>query len=368
MAALFLALAALTLLSDALGLDLSLAARFYRPGEGWFLAEEEPWRRLYLYGTLPGLFLMLGALGVFSLSLVSLRWTPFRRHALVALLTVVLGGGVLVNGLLKPYWGRPRPSQTVEFGGEWAYRPVFSPGTPGKGQSFPCGHCTMGYVFTALFFLRRRAPRLALAGGAFGLFYGTLVGAARVVQGAHYPTDVLWSLGTVALTAMALDAALVREGKSGAPHPRATRSAVLVFSVAAALVVAFFLTRRPFYETVQMDVDLPHAATTLRVRADADLSLARTLQARDGKVRILFTSQGFALPWSTFSASVTTAYPDGETLEYHIAPRWKGYFSEIENQVRVFVPEETGKRLRVEIPKTGARTGHKDSSMVKVAP
>jgi membrane-associated PAP2 superfamily phosphatase len=37
-----------------------------------------------------------------------------------------------------------------------------------------------------------------------GLVYGSLVGCARVVQGAHFASDVLWALGIVYFTALAM--------------------------------------------------------------------------------------------------------------------------------------------------------------------
>jgi membrane-associated PAP2 superfamily phosphatase len=38
---------------------------------------------------------------------------------------------------------------------------------------------------------------------ALGLGYGSLVGLARMLQGAHFLSDVLWALGFVYLTALA---------------------------------------------------------------------------------------------------------------------------------------------------------------------
>jgi membrane-associated PAP2 superfamily phosphatase len=77
------------------------------------------------------------------------------------------------------------------------------------GGSFASGHAAMGfYLLVPYFLLRRRAPARAAALLVVGLAFGTLVGLARMVQGAHFPSDVLWALGFVYLTALALFYAL----------------------------------------------------------------------------------------------------------------------------------------------------------------
>ena len=37
--------------------------------------------------------------------------------------SIVLGPGIIVNGIFKSLWGRARPSQIVEFGGDKIYTP-----------------------------------------------------------------------------------------------------------------------------------------------------------------------------------------------------------------------------------------------------
>lgn len=68
----------------------------------------------------------------------------------------------------------------------------------------------MGYVLVAgvcLVSPRRPAWRRGLAlGGA--LTYGSLVGFARIVHGAHFVSDVLWSGGLMCFTVAALHALL----------------------------------------------------------------------------------------------------------------------------------------------------------------
>lgn len=88
----------------------------------------------------------------------------------------------------------------------------------------------MGYVLVAGVWLvsQRRSPwwRGLALGGA--LLYGSLVGVARIVHGAHFVSDVLWSGGLMCFTVALLHAVLpVRsppevEAHSAAHPPTAT--------------------------------------------------------------------------------------------------------------------------------------------------
>jgi lipid A 4'-phosphatase len=195
-------------------IDLAVSARFYNPAapHPWFLGATPPWIWLYHYGECPAILMAVGAALV---CLGSLRWpalVAYRRNCLVLVLAVTLGPGVLVNGLVKPLWGRPRPRQVVQFGGSQPYRPWWQPGGPGAGNSLPSGHASMGYVLVAGAMLIpcrcRFWPRgLALAGA---LTYGTLLGMARIVQGGHFVSDVAWSGGLMCVMVIGLQEMLNR--------------------------------------------------------------------------------------------------------------------------------------------------------------
>jgi membrane-associated PAP2 superfamily phosphatase len=192
-----------TALIAATGLDLTLEGHFYRPGLGWAGREGQPWRFLYDYGRLPGYLLGAGGGILFGASYISPAARAWRKQALFLVLLLALGPGLLVNTVFKEHWGRPRPSHLQVFGGveQKAYHQVWERGVSGTGKSFPSGHAAAAFYLVAPYFvLRRRFPGYARLALAFGLCYGLIMGVARMAQGGHFPSDVLWAGGIVYLT------------------------------------------------------------------------------------------------------------------------------------------------------------------------
>jgi len=202
----------LSLLFHLTDLDLTLLANFHDPQQGWRLANQFPWSQLYDYGTIPATVLASSALLTLLSSLVTRRTVPFRKQALFLVLLMTIGPGLLVNVVFKDHWGRPRPREIQQFAGAERFLPVWSKGIDGNGYSFPSGHASMGFYLMAPFFvLRRSRPAMAKLALGGGLGAGILIGLARMVQGGHFASDVLWSGGFVYLSGMTLYHLLLKE-------------------------------------------------------------------------------------------------------------------------------------------------------------
>jgi len=120
-------------------------------------------------------------------------------------LLLLLGPGLLVNGLLKPNWSRPRPNAVDLFGGEKPFLPVGQLGDGRNDWSFPCGlAASLFYLMWPAFIFYRRRPYWAACFLLLGLAYGTLMGITRIVAGGHFPSDILWAGGIVYFTALLL--------------------------------------------------------------------------------------------------------------------------------------------------------------------
>lgn len=193
-----------TVLIAATGTDLRVSAWFHRP-DGWPVGDRFPWHQFYRWGYYPAYIIGLGALGLLVTSFFKPALARFRRHAAYLVVLLLLGPGLLVNTVFKDHWGRPRPRQVVQFGGTMAFHPPWEPGEAGKGKSFPTGHGGAAfYLAMPYFVLRRRRPRAATLVFASGILYGCLMGIARIAQGGHFVSDILWAWGVVHLTAVTL--------------------------------------------------------------------------------------------------------------------------------------------------------------------
>lgn len=186
----------LTALFDHMGWDLGWTGHFYVPGGpygGWPHGHEQPWWFLYEYGEIPALGLAVGALILWCLTRAGRIRQACAKPCLVIILTVVLGPGVIVNGILKTYWGRPRPVDVSTFGGTMEYRKVGEPRFGKEGKSFPCGHCSMAFAIASASAFYPLHPVLSVVALVGGISYGVVMGVARMAQGGHFPTDVMWS-------------------------------------------------------------------------------------------------------------------------------------------------------------------------------
>jgi lipid A 4'-phosphatase len=206
----FLAVATLIFrLTDA---DVSLARLFFDDSDkawGWHRGDQAFWVWLYNYGIYPAWILGAGGLVVWLLAFFWKKIQPIRDEGLFLALMLLLGPGVLVNGISKPYCGRPRPHLTIPFNGKLDFLPVFSLGAnlSGDCNSFPSGHASTGfYLMAPAFFFYRRRNGWAVAFLFLGLFAGCLMGIARMAAGAHFASDVIWAGGFVYFTGLILAA------------------------------------------------------------------------------------------------------------------------------------------------------------------
>ena len=207
-------LAAATVLFWRTDLDLAMVRPFFATEAAsrslevrWPLMAAQPWKALYDWGVYPAWILGCGGMAVWIVSFFWARLERWRDPGLFYALLLIVGPGILVNVLCKPYWSRPRPHATKPFGGEREFLPVWQRGHGEEDSSFPSGHAATGfYLMAPAFVCYRRRPWTAAAFLLLGLVGGGVIGLARMVAGGHFPSDVLWSGGIVYFTALALAA------------------------------------------------------------------------------------------------------------------------------------------------------------------
>lgn len=119
------------------------------------------------------------------------RWRNARiRVETVLVATLIVGPGLIVNAILKAYWGRPRPWMTEDFGGWLPFVEA------GRRTGFCQSNCSFvsgegagaGWLMCiALLLAIQRHDRLA---GLFAVASVVMAGL-RVAFGAHYLSDAI---------------------------------------------------------------------------------------------------------------------------------------------------------------------------------
>jgi lipid A 4'-phosphatase len=186
------------------GADLAVSAPFCMEGK-WSIGYLFPWQALYRLERIPAVVLALFGLAAWAASFFRRDRRHWRRSGVFLVLLLALGPGLLVNTAFKEHWGRPRPRDIVQFGGEKQFLQPWQRGEVGNGSSFPSGHASVAFYMTAPFFIYRRSnKRLARIWLMGGLTFGVFMSIARITQGGHFLSDTLWSWGMIHLTAMML--------------------------------------------------------------------------------------------------------------------------------------------------------------------
>ncbi len=175
--------------------DLQVARYFTRQdvkdalAQGHFLLEALRWLNFQI--TVVLLSLAAGAVA-FKIMRPRMKMILSARVSLFLILVFALGPGLLVNGLLKALWARPRPRMLVEFGGVHDFMAWWDPtGTCIKNCSFVSGEASAAFAALALAALVPSPLRYTAIGTA--LLYGACVSFIRVAVGAHFLSDVLFA-------------------------------------------------------------------------------------------------------------------------------------------------------------------------------
>lgn len=108
---------------------------------------------------------------------------------LYVFLFLSIAPGLIVNFTLKENWGRARPAQIVQFGGDKEFTPAFIRSNQG-GYSFSCGHNAAAFSLVGFALLARKRRRFWIY---LTIVYGILVSIARMAAGGHFLSDVITS-------------------------------------------------------------------------------------------------------------------------------------------------------------------------------
>lgn len=190
--------------------DVMFSERYYSAANG-FMGQHTAWV-LWVNRYVPGMGYSLLGLGALFLLLLPLlkrfvqrqvAWTFLQRTVVTVILASTLASGLIVHAGLKGLVGRPRPVDTVLFGGTQPFVAVFERGSnAADNRSFPSGHATTGFLLMAFGVLCQ--PRWRMRWLLIGAVAGSVVGLARIMQGMHYLGDVVFAFHVVWLSCEAV--------------------------------------------------------------------------------------------------------------------------------------------------------------------
>ena len=192
-------------------LDLRVASAFYEDAKG-FTNHDLPVVTVIYHGInwlARGAFLALacGLAGSLALqiygkfrrvqtwplrSLHPTRPLRLRQAMACALLSLVIGPGLMINLVLKENIGRARPAQVEAFGGSRRFSPALQQAHEcERNCAFVSGHAAVGFWFATGYVISRRRHRAWLVAGAIA---GFAVGLIRIAAGGHWFSDIAFAM------------------------------------------------------------------------------------------------------------------------------------------------------------------------------
>ena len=174
-------------------IDIYISGLFYGKDEKFLLQSYYPITRLVREFILPATILYLLLFPGLSLFLplkkIYFNFNLKRKEVLFIFLTFLFNLLIVVNVVLKNTWGRARPNDILQLGGNEGFTPWFQISDSCiKNCSFVSGDASVGFSIITLFFITKKNMYLWLS-----LFFGILFGTIRVLEGGHFVSDVLVS-------------------------------------------------------------------------------------------------------------------------------------------------------------------------------
>ena len=94
---------------------------------------------------------------------------------------------IFVNLILKNLWGRVRPGDLLQFGGEHVFTPWYEySNSCDTNCSFVSGDASVGFSIIILYFITKKVIFVYLS-----IAFGLLLGFVRIIAGGHFLSDII---------------------------------------------------------------------------------------------------------------------------------------------------------------------------------
>ncbi len=203
-------------------IDLQAAALFYDSEEGFTARNDvvlQGIRQLGLWvtvTTVAGLALIPMIKWLRPQSLSWFHWRPW----LFVSSAFAIGPWLVTDRILKSYWGRARPIQTMEFGGDYEFSRAWDIADQcQRNCSFVSGEAAASFMMLAFAFVvppqwRRQVILAALT-------WTVLISVIRMAFGGHYLSDIVVAWGLMLILMFLLQRLLLLSGATVQPRPTA---------------------------------------------------------------------------------------------------------------------------------------------------
>jgi lipid A 4'-phosphatase len=176
------------------GLDIYISGLFYKGGENFILQGFDFLSILIRSFFLKILVIYLVILPPLSMLLpIKIIFFNFKfkfKEIIFIFFTISFNLVLMVNILLKDMWGRARPNDILELGGENVFTPWYNFSQECfKNCSFVSGDAAVGFSIIIFYFITKKKIFFWLA-----LFLGGILSITRILEGGHFFSDV-WFAG-----------------------------------------------------------------------------------------------------------------------------------------------------------------------------
>tara|TARA_B100001769_G_scaffold197848_1_gene158006 strand:+ start:329 stop:1477 length:1149 start_codon:yes stop_codon:yes gene_type:complete len=328
-----------SLTSNLLGWDLKFQDLFWNDLDSTWNGKTNPLSKwLYYYGIIPALALSFSGLFILLLGYFIKRLAAYRKIALYLFLTLAIGNGLVVNGLFKEFWGRPRPAQIIDYNSTQSFEPSLCIDSNSTGKSFPCGHATMGFYFLALGLLfKAGSKRNAIF--AFALVFGLAIGIARSSMGGHFITDTAWAAIMMWIVIkglyfkIGLNQKILFTEEAPKSKKEARRRRVIKYSLIPLvfIFIGVVLIASPRDKSHNISLELPKTE-----HLDLNLQLKGTLKIVTNAESFSINTHavGFGFPKTRLIVEAKILNDQAAELKHKIL----GFFSELNAETTLFLP------------------------------
>ena len=343
-----LILAISTIFISVTDFDIDVSRIFYDiEKDSWLLGKHPLIHFSYVYGPAISVIISIWALFQWLVSYGLPKQMQKRAVALYIILCIVVGPVILVNGIAKETWKRPRPRDIIEFNGNHEFKKVLVLSQDAfRGKSFPSGHASAGFILVLFYFiLKRKKTSSALISLGLAIGFGCWMGFVRIAGGGHYASDILWAFGLSWFTALFLYYGwFLAYEKKLANKKRFLHSKKRSAIIVTILLLGIGLLSLRFLYSVPLNtryepkiIPLPSHVKELSIQMRAKKGNLNVFIGKPGEVRFQTRSSGLTFPNFKTERQLDIQKEDTHwTFQHRVDP--KGIYLEFQSHSSVMVP------------------------------